>query len=192
MPVFILSDFQMANSYKVIAQPKSTQMDNAEDIPDHVLEHFAIERLPDDIEMVRDVQAIPGTPGKTRRITQALNTDNEGKVNYFAGTNQRSHTVRNEKVHHIQRALKKPQLYGGVEEGELLLVGWGTTEGALSEAVHDLQKEGYSVSGMCFKMIYPLPLMLKEIFSKFKYIATIELAYGDELKRPTIGNVFTF
>jgi len=186
VPVFIMSDFQTANSYKVLEKPKLTEMDNSNDIADFILERFGLNRLNDDIEMVRSEQAPPGTPGKMRRIT-GLNTDDTGKVNYFAKTNQRSHRVRNEKIHHVRRALKKPEMLGGIEKGDLLVIGWGSTRGAISEAVHSCQEQGMSVGGICFKIVYPLPLMLKDILSKFKKVVTVELAYGDQYKRTPLA-----
>ena len=104
VPVFILSDFQTANSYKVVAKFALAQMKNVDDIPDFVFERFHMKRLTDPIEMVRSQQTVPGTEGGMRRIT-GLNTDNQGKVNYFAETHQRNHRVRNEKIHHVRRAL---------------------------------------------------------------------------------------
>lgn len=180
MPVFILSDFLTANSYKVIKKPKICMMENVEEIQDFVLERFHLSRLPDQIEMVRANQSDPGTPGGMRRVT-GLNTDATGHVNYFSGVNQRSHQIRNEKVHIVQRALQKPEMFGK-EEGEVLIVGWGSTRGVIEEAVNNLQKEGLPISGLHIKIVYPLPLMLKEIFSKFKRVVTVELAYGDKYK----------
>ena len=95
LPVFLMSDFMMANSYKVIDKPPVENMKKPDDIPDYILKHFWMDRLPDEIEMVRIDQAIPGTPGHMRRVT-GLNTDEQGTVNYFAKANQRSHAVRNE------------------------------------------------------------------------------------------------
>ncbi len=186
LPVFIMSDFQMANSYKVIDKPQINAVDNIDDIPDYILDHFWISRLPENIEMVRTNQAAPGTEDGMRRVT-GLNTDETGKVNYFAGTNQRSHTVRNNKVHAVQHALKEPELFGSCQEGDLLVVGWGSTRGAIAEAVHDCQDEGLKVGGMCFRIVYPLPLMLKDIFARFKRVVTVEGAYGDDLKRTPLA-----
>lgn len=186
LPVFIMSDFQTANSYKVLEKPRLTEMNNSDDIEDFILERFGLERLSDDIEMVRTEQAVPGTPGGMRRIT-GLNTDETGKVNYFAKANQRSHAVRNEKVHHVRRALKKPEMLGGAEEGDVLVIGWGSTRGAIEEAVLSCQKQGLAVSGICFKIVYPLPLMLKEVLSRFKKVVTVELAYGDKYKRTPLA-----
>jgi len=161
-------------------------MENSNEIEDFILERFGLERLPDDIEMVRSEQAPPGTPGKMRRVT-GLNTDQDGKVNYFAKVNHRAHAVRNEKVHHVRRALKKPELLGGLEEGDLLVIGWGSTLGAISEAVHSCQEQGMAVGGLCFRIVYPLPLMLKEMLAKFKRVVTVELAYGDQYKRTPLA-----
>ncbi len=180
LPVFIMSDFQTANSYKVITKPKLVQMNNVEEIPDFVLERFHMNRLPQDIEMTRTVQSNPGVEGGMRRVT-GLNTDKQGKVNYSASVNQHSHEIRNEKIHHVNRALTKPEMFGP-EEGDLLIVGWGSTRGALEEAIYLCKKEGLKVAGMNLKIVYPLPLMLKEVFSKYKKIATVEVAYGDALK----------
>lgn len=180
LPVFIMSDFQTANSYKVITKPKVVQMNSVEDIPDFVLERFRMGRLPKDIEMVRAVQSPPGTPGDMRRVT-GLNTDKQGKVNYAAKTNHHSHQIRNEKVHHVARALAKPEMFGA-DSGDILVVSWGSVRGALEEAVNLCAKEGLKVSGLNLKVVYPLPMMLKDIFAKYKKIVTVEVAYGDALK----------
>ena len=186
LPVFIMSDFQMANSYKVLDKPKVNVMEKADDIEDFVLEHFHLNRLPDEIEMVNDIQDDPGTPEKMHRVT-GLNTERGGSVNYFAKTNQRSHAVRNEKVHHVQRALTIPKLFGSVTEGDILVIGWGSTRGAISEAVRSCQDQGLAVGGLCFRVVYPLPLTLNELFSKFKKVVTVELAYGDDMKRTPLA-----
>lgn len=185
-PVFIMSDFQTANSYKVLDIPKLVELDDSEDIPDFILDRFGLNRLTEPIEMVRTVQADPGTPDKMRRIT-GLNTDETGKVNYFAKASQRAHAVRNAKVHHVRRALKKPTMIGGIEEGDLLIIGWGSTRGSIEEAVLMCQNQGMAVGGICFNIVYPFPLMLKDILSRFKKVVAVELAYGDQYKRSPLA-----
>lgn len=185
-PVMIMSDFQIANSYKVIPLPKLSKMESGSDIDPFILDYFKISPLPEHIEMVRDEQADPGTPGKMRRVT-GLNTDKEGKVNYFAKTNHRAHEVRNEKIHHVRRALQRPELYGDIEEGDLLICGWGATRGSIQEAVQICQEDGMKVGGLCFRVVYPLPMMIDEIFAKFKKIVTVEMAYGDSYKRTPLA-----
>jgi 2-oxoglutarate ferredoxin oxidoreductase subunit alpha len=181
VPVFILSDFQTANSYKVVTKFQLVQMkDNVDTIPDFVFERFHMKRLTATVEMVRTQQTLPGTEGGMRRIT-GLNTDENGKVNYFADNHQRSHAVRNEKIHHVRRALGAPEMFGA-DTNEVLIVGWGSTRGAIEEAIYLCKKNGVPASGMHFRIVYPLPLMLKEIFAKYKKVMTVEVAYGDMLK----------
>ncbi len=182
MPVFILSDFATANSYKIIDNFITNQVDDIDKVPDYVFNRFFINRLPEHIEMVRTRQDLPGTPNGMRRVT-GLNTDANGSVSYFSGANQRSHAIRNEKMHVVKRALKRPEIFGP-EEGEILIVGWGSTRGVIEEAINRCQEQGIPVSGMHIKIVYPLPLMLKEVYSKYKKVFTVELAYGDALKPP--------
>ncbi len=180
VPVFIMSDFQTANSYKVINKFKVIQMNKVDEIPDFILERFRMKRLPEKIEMVRTLQSVPGEEGGMRRVT-GLNTDKQGKVSYSATSNQLAHQIRNEKVHHVQRALTKPEMFGE-ESGDVLIVGWGSTRGAIEEAVFLCKKEGMKVSGMNLRVVHPLPLVLNEVFANFKKVMTVEVAYGDELK----------
>ncbi len=180
LPIFILSDFQVANSYKIVNKLKITQMTESNKIDDFILERFYIQRLPETVEMTLENSATPGTPGMMKRVT-GLNTDKSGRISYFSGTNHRAHTIRNEKVHIVQRALLKPEMYGD-DSGDLLVVGWGSGKGAVDEGVNLCRAEGLKVSGLHLKIVYPLPLMLKEIFSRFKRVVTVEVAYGDSLK----------
>lgn len=180
LPIFILSDFQMANSYKVVTKPTVVQLEDPESIPDFIFDRFHMKRLPKNIDMVRISQANPGTEGGMRRVT-GLNSDAQGKVNYFSDTNQRGHEIRNEKIHHVRRALNQPEIFGA-ESNDVLIVGWGSSRGALKETVSMCEKEGLSVSAMHLRMVYPLPLMLKETFAKYKKVLSVEVAYGDQFK----------
>ncbi len=180
VPVFILSDFQTANSYKVLAKFPLVQMKNVDDIPDFVFDRFHMKRLTGPIEMVKTQQTTPGAEGGMRRIT-GLNTDENGKISYFSDNHQRSHAVRNEKIHHVRRALTTPEMFGK-DSNEVLIVGWGSSRGAIEEAIYMCEKNGVPASGMNLRVVYPFPLMLKEIFAKYKKVMTVEVAYGDALK----------
>ncbi len=180
VPVFILSDFQTANSYKVVAKFPLVQMKNVDEVPDFVFERFHMKRLTGPIEMVRAKQTLPGTEGGMCRVT-GLNTDQNGKVSYFANHHQRSHAVRNEKIHALRRALTVPETFGP-DTNEILVVGWGSTRGVLEEAIGLCEKQGVPASGMNLRIVYPLPLMLKDVFAKYKKVVTVEGAYGDMLK----------
>lgn len=180
VPVFILSDFQTANSYKVVSKFKLVGMKNVDEIPDFVFERFHMKRLTAPIEMVRTQQTLPGTEGGMRRVT-GLNTDESGKVSYFADDHQHSHLVRNEKIHHVRRALTVPEMFGK-DTNDILIVGWGASRGAIEEAISLCEKNNVPASGMHLRVVYPLPLMLSGIFTKYKKVMTVEGTYGDKLK----------
>ena len=144
-----------------------------------------MKRLTADIEMVSHKQTLPGTEGGMRRVT-GLNTDENGKVSNFGNHHQRSHTVRNEKIHHVTRALTVPEMFGK-DTNEILVVGWGSTRGAIEEAIALCEKNDVPASGMHLRMVYPLPLMLKDIFAKYKRVVMVEAAYGDVMKPSPLG-----
>ncbi|OVE73426.1 hypothetical protein BVX93_01585 [bacterium B13(2017)] len=188
LPVIIMSDFQTANSFNIISKPRINQIKDISKIPDFVFELFRIKRLPKNIEMVHNKQSCPGTSDEIRRVT-GLNTDETGSINYFAGANQRAHRIRNEKVHHVRRALTKPEMFGK-DKGDILVISWGSTRGALEEAINSLRKQNIKASGLHLRFVYPLPLMMKDIFKNFKKVVTIELTYADEMKPPPLMILF--
>jgi len=185
VPVIILSDYQTANSYKIINKLIINEMDDPNSIKDFVLKRFRLNRLPDKIEMVKTNQSIPGQPDLMRTIV-GINTNAGGKISYSSKDHQRAHKIRNQKIHHVRKSLQKPEMFGP-DEGDLLIVGWGSTRGVIEEAINICREEGLSVSGMQFRIVYPLPLMLKEIFSQFRLVKTVELNYGDEMKPSTLA-----
>lgn len=184
LPVFIMADFQIFNSYKSIPQPQVSEMNDPEEISDFILEHFFMERLPAQIEMVRSNSF---KEAQVCRVT-GLNTDELGSVNCSPAANERAHAIRNKKLHWVSRALKKPEMFGK-EEGQLLVVGWGSSRGVLEEAITLCAQQGLPVSGMHFKVVYPLPDLLKELFLKFQRVETVEVAYGDSMKPAPLASL---
>ena len=111
--------------------------------------------------------------------------DENSKVAYASEVNQRSSTMRSRKMALFQSTLQPPKV-NGPEEGDLLVVGWGSTKGAIDEAVERAQEEGLKVSSLHLTFLSPLEPGLKEIFSKFKKISTIEINYSDEPNDPYV------
>jgi len=179
VPVIILSDYLTSVSYKIIKNPPLVQMDHISDIKDFVFERFRLKPLPE-VEMVKKNQSEPGDAGLMRRVT-GLNTDPSGAVSTTAESNSRAHAIRNEKLNILRQALQKPEMFGD-DEGDVLVVGWGSSRGAIEEAINSLRKENLKVSGAHLKIVYPLPPMMKDILKRFKHVVTAEIAYGDEYK----------
>lgn len=127
---------------------------------------------------------IPGQPGGMG-VTTSLNHDRDGKACYDAERNQRGHAMRSRKLAALQQTLHPPQVHGA-PEGDLLLVGWGSTRGAIEEAVDMARAEGLSVSSVHIQFLSPMPPGLKDIFSRFRRIITVELNYSDDWNDPLI------
>ena len=181
VPVIIMSDYLISVSYRVLDKLNLNKLDHVDDILDSTLKQFQLRRFTDEIQMVKSNQSTPGDIGEMRRVT-GLNTNIEGAVEYSPTVNHASHKIRNEKLHHVRWALMLPEVIGSSEGGDLLIVGWGSSRGAILESVEILRSKGKNVSGMCLKMVYPMSLELKEFFKRFKKVVSVEVAYGDDLK----------
>jgi len=85
----------------------------------------------------------------------------------------------------LQSMLLPPVLHGDAE-GDLLLVGWGSTKGAIDEAVDRARAEGLHVSSTHLTFLSPMQPGLAEIFRRFGRVCTVELNYSDEPDAPFI------
>jgi 2-oxoglutarate ferredoxin oxidoreductase subunit alpha len=111
--------------------------------------------------------------------------DEGSKVAYTTDVVQRSMEMRARKLAVFQSTLQPPKV-NGEEEGDLLVVGWGSTKGAIEEAVERAWDEGLSVSSLHLTFLSPLEPGLREIFGRFKKVITVEINYSDELGKPYI------
>jgi 2-oxoglutarate/2-oxoacid ferredoxin oxidoreductase subunit alpha len=127
---------------------------------------------------------IPGQPGGMHTVT-GLQHDENSRVAYSADIVQRSSTMRSRKLAVLQQALTPPEVYGD-SQGDLLVVGWGSTKGAIEEAVDRARDEGLSVSSLHLRFLSPMEPGLKEIFGGFQRVMTVEINYSDDLGDPYI------
>jgi 2-oxoglutarate ferredoxin oxidoreductase subunit alpha len=74
----------------------------------------------------------------------------------------------------------------GDDSGDLLVVGWGSTRGAIEEAVTRIRRDGHSVSALHLRFLSPLEPGLKEIFGRFERVMTVEINYSDDPGDPFI------
>jgi len=127
---------------------------------------------------------IPGTPGGAHTVT-GLAHDEDSNVSYHPTSNERGARMRARKLAVFQSTLLPPEVYGD-EEGDLLVVGWGSTQGAIEEAVDRARLEGLKVSTCQLTFMSPLEPGLKEIFGRFKKVMTVEINYSDNVGDPYI------
>ncbi len=183
IPVFVLTDANLATGVQPFKRPKINPDWFAPAIDQHPLpEDFR----PYDWDPKTGLsdRPIPGQKNGMYTLT-GLAHDEDSHVAYDPAINQRASESRSRKLAAIQETLKKP-VVNGDEEGELLIVGWGSTRGAIEEAVSIAREKGASVSNLHLHFLSPLEPGIKEIFKKFKRVMTIEINYSDTVGNPLI------
>lgn len=121
--------------------------------------------------------ALPGTEGLRHRIGGLEKSNIDGLVSTDGANHQLMVNLRNEKVQRVANAIPEQKVFGP-QEGELLVIGWGGTEGALVSAVAKMQEEGKSVALAQFNYIMPLPKNTEDILKRYKKIIVCELNMG--------------
>ena len=131
-------------------------------------------------------RVVPGQPGGMFTLT-GLSHDEQSKVAYSSGIHQRSSAMRSRKLAVLQSLLAPPSVYGDAS-GDLLVVGWGSTKGAIEEAVDRLRAGGLGVSSLHLRFLSPLEPGIKEILGRFKQVVAVEINYSDEADAPFIND----
>ncbi|MBI4539948.1 MAG: 2-oxoacid:acceptor oxidoreductase subunit alpha [Gemmatimonadetes bacterium] len=127
---------------------------------------------------------IPGQPGGMFTAT-GLSHDENSHVAYRSDVHQHSAAMRSRKLAVLQQTLEPPVVYGD-DAGDLLVVGWGSTKGAIEEAVDRARALGLSVSSLHLTFLSPLQPGIKEILGRFRKVMTVEINYSDEPDDPFI------
>jgi 2-oxoglutarate ferredoxin oxidoreductase subunit alpha len=121
--------------------------------------------------------AIPGTPGLEHRIGGLEKENITGNVSYDAENHELMVKIRQEKVDRIANYLPLAKVDGD-EKGDLLVVGWGGTYGAIKTAVEEKRRQGKSVSHLHLKYVYPFQKNIGDILKNYKKILVPELNLG--------------
>jgi 2-oxoglutarate/2-oxoacid ferredoxin oxidoreductase subunit alpha len=119
----------------------------------------------------------PGQPNGMHTVT-GLAHDRASKVAYDPVINEEGLRMRSLKLATLQKTLKTPPVFGD-PEGDLLVVGWGSTQGVIEEAVQRLRDEGLKVSALQMRFIQPMPSGIKDIFRRFRKVMTVEGTWAD-------------
>jgi len=123
---------------------------------------------------------VPGQPNGMHTLT-GLAHDRASKVAYDPESNEEGLRHRSLKIAALQKTLKTPPVYGD-PEGDLLVVGWGSTKGVIEEAVDRMRSEGLRVSSLHLTFIQPMPSGIREIMKRFKRVVAIEGNWADRLE----------
>lgn len=120
---------------------------------------------------------IPGQPEGEHTLT-GLAHDVNSHVAYDPEINQQGIRARSLKLASFQKTLKPPRVFGDTQ-GDLLVIGWGSTKGAIEEAVDGLREEGKKVSSLHLTFLQPLAPGIADILAGFKKVITIENNWCD-------------
>lgn len=181
-PVILLSDGYIANGAEPWRFPK------ADDIPainvsfkttlaegETYMPYLRNEKL------VRQ-WAIPGAKGLQHRIGGLEKEDGTGSVSYSPANHEYMVKIREAKVEKIADYLPLQTIDSGPDKGELLVLGWGSTYGAIKSAVTELQAEGYQVAHAHLRYLRPLPKNLGELLNNYQKVLIPEINAGQLVK----------
>ncbi|MEY5034773.1 MAG: hypothetical protein RL447_1151, partial [Bacteroidota bacterium] len=126
--------------------------------------------------------AIPGTPGFEHRIGGLEKQHITGNVNYEPENHQLMVQLRQSKVDKIADSIPEQQLDSGPSTGKILVVGWGSTYGAIKSAVAELQAKGESVSHLHLRYIRPFPRNLGTLLRQFDQVLVPEINNGQLIR----------
>ncbi|MCE2928692.1 MAG: 2-oxoacid:acceptor oxidoreductase subunit alpha, partial [Candidatus Caenarcaniphilales bacterium] len=121
--------------------------------------------------------AIPGTPGCEHTLGGLEKENITGKVNLSAEVHEEMTRIRAQKVENIAKKIPATEVFGE-KTGDLLILGWGSTYGAIRSATEELLKRGYKVGQVHLRYINPMPNDLGAIAKNYKHVLIPELNSG--------------
>jgi 2-oxoglutarate ferredoxin oxidoreductase subunit alpha len=175
-PVIYLSDASVANG----AEP--WRVPDLDDLPDISVPNATESDGPfmpyeRDPETLSRPWALPGTPGLEHRIGGLEKADRTGMVSYDGDNHHRMVELRAAKVAGIARDIAPLEVFGP-EQGDLLILGWGSTYGALRSAAEQLQAAGRSVAHAHLRHLFPFPANTSDVLRRYKTVLVPELNLG--------------
>jgi 2-oxoglutarate ferredoxin oxidoreductase subunit alpha len=175
-PVLLLSDGYLANGSEPWKLPEIAELP---DFPARFRDDPAgFAPYLRDPETLARPWAIPGTPGLEHRIGGLEKQDGTGNVSYDPDNHERMVHLRAEKVAGIAREIPPLEIHGDQEGGPLLVLGWGSTAGAITGAVNQARREGLKVSRAHLHHLNPFPSNLGEVLNRFDRVLVPEMNLG--------------
>lgn len=182
-PVILLSDGYIANGAEPWRFPKSSDL---QPIPVHFktgLNEGEENFLPylRDEKLVRP-WAVPGTPGLEHRIGGLEKEDITGNVSYDPENHQHMVKTREAKVDKVADDIPLQTLDSGPANGDVLVLGWGSTYGSIKSAVMELQAQGKAVAHAHLRHLRPFPKNLGDLLKNYKQVLIPEINNGQLIK----------
>ncbi|MCP4363099.1 MAG: 2-oxoglutarate ferredoxin oxidoreductase subunit alpha, partial [Chloroflexi bacterium] len=178
-PVMILSDGFLANSSEPWRIP------NPDDIPAIEVKHpqGRTNGVSPFLPYKRDPEtgarpwAIPGTVGLEHRLGGLGKAPLTGNVSHDSQHNEQMYHERRDKIARLADVIPQQKIVGPAS-GDLLVLSWGSTFGAVRSGVQKAQREGYSVAHAHLRYLNPLPSNLRDLLDQYKQVIVPELNGG--------------
>ncbi len=182
-PVIFLSDGYIANGAEPWKFPKASDIPAIEVNFKQTFDEGEEKLLPykRNDKLVRP-WIIPGTTGLEHRIGGLEKQDITGNVNYEPDNHEHMVKTRQAKIDKIADYIPLQQLNLGADEGDILVLGWGSTSGVITTVIQRLIKQGYTVSHCHLRYIRPFPKNLGDILKRFKKVIIPEINNGQLIK----------
>ncbi|MBC8068419.1 MAG: 2-oxoacid:acceptor oxidoreductase subunit alpha [Deltaproteobacteria bacterium] len=179
-PVIVLSDGYIANG----AEPwKIPSFDTLPKIPvEFRTDPNGFHPYQRNPETLARGWAKPGTPGLEHRIGGIEKSFDSGHISYDSDNHHKMTKTRAQKVQNVANDLPDQAVELGEDHGDLVVVGWGSTYGAIHQAVRRCRDSGLSVSHVHVRHMWPMPRNLPTLLGKFKRILVPELNNGQLMR----------
>ena len=179
-PVMLLTDGYLANG----AEPwRLPDLDAFERFPvTYRTDPEGFHPFERDKETLARPWAIPGTPGLEHRIGGLEKQEDLGHISYDPDNHHMMTKLRAAKVDRVAKDFPKASVDQGDSRGDMLVVGWGSTYGAISQSVRMLREQGHNVSHLHLRNIWPLPRGLGDVLRSFGSVLVPELNNGQLVK----------
>jgi 2-oxoglutarate ferredoxin oxidoreductase subunit alpha len=174
-PVMYLSDGFLANGSEPWRLPNLDQLADMS-VPNHT-DKATFQPYNRDPDTLARPWAVPGTPGLEHRIGGLEKADVTGNVSYDPENHHKMTELRAAKIAGIADDIPPLSVFGK-ETGDVLVVGWGSTYGAIRSAVERLQAEGWAVSHVHLRHLNPLPQNTEQVLRGFKHVLVPEVNMG--------------
>ncbi|MFC1680030.1 2-oxoglutarate ferredoxin oxidoreductase subunit alpha, partial [Elusimicrobiota bacterium] len=176
-PVFILSDGYLGNGSEPWRIPDVDKLPKIRVSHEPGVEPKDFKPYRRDESTLARPWVLPGTPGYEHRIGGLEGEHETGNVSYDPDNHERMVRLRAEKVAGMARDIPPTEILGA-KTGRVLVVGWGSTYGAITKTVKALQAEGAAVSAVHLRNLNPLPSDLAEIMGRFDKVLVPEMNMG--------------
>ena len=183
-PVIMLTDANLGTGVQPIERPEVTDEWFASPLDQSAWDQDVSPYNWDETTGLSE-RPIPGMRGGEYVLTGLAHNRNS-KIAYDSASNQEGMEMRSRKLATLGATMKPPEIHGD-STGDLLIVGWGSTLGAIEEAVDLARAQGKKVSTVHLRFLSPMEPGLKKIFSGFKKVMTIEINYSDDPHAPLIN-----